>query len=341
MLTLGVSTATSAAIVGSSATSSPGAAIQAAEREGNATSKRVREPSLVGKLIPAPREASFLGGGRQGTLVQQQQQEAVRVMRIKIFILRTSSSNTVPLASPRTAGMAEPGETELEACMGKVGQAAAAKLQEVVDTAAMHRRRDELWQKLTTKLPLFQPTVLQPTAEYSGIVSEAEVQQLMHMAWWLPIEKVDPSLKAFFGMGISWAQLFRYLGDVYRERARALVTPQSRHLFLMSTSPDLLIHFVMPSTWVASTPLMSSPWAKVASPSLASASSNLPGDITAAETSADTTGGTGQPRLYVCRRLTEAEEDKQEEADLTTLVNTLCTFLTHLLVNSSPPNAKG
>jgi hypothetical protein len=60
-----------------------------------------------------------------------------------------------------------------------------------------------------------------------------------------------------------------------------------------------------------------------------------------ADDAADASGGTGQPRLYICRRLNESagvvEEDRQEEADLTALVNTLCTFLTRLLM--LPPSS--
>jgi hypothetical protein len=80
-------------------------------------------------------------------------------MRIKMFILRTTPSHTVPLASPRAPSAV--GELDLDidiaGAMGEVGEAAARRLREVVDTAAMHRRRDDLWYKLR-KLPPYSGT---------------------------------------------------------------------------------------------------------------------------------------------------------------------------------------
>ncbi len=172
MSALGISTVTSATTTASSVTSTPGAA-----NTGGASFvpqpsllsglPSGREGSLVGKLLPGGREGSFLGGGggtssRQPTLVQQEGVSAAaatytpRVMRIKMFILRTTPSHTVPLASPRAPSAV--GELDLDidiaGAMGEVGEAAARRLREVVDTAAMHRRRDDLWLKLG-KLPSY------------------------------------------------------------------------------------------------------------------------------------------------------------------------------------------
>jgi hypothetical protein len=175
MSALGISTATSATTTASSVTSTPGAA-----NTGGASFvpqpsllsglPSGREGSLVGKLLPGGREGSFLGGGtssRQPTLVQQQEGVSAaatytpRVMRIKMFILRTTPSHTVPLASPRAPSAV--GELDLDidiaGAMGEVGEAAARRLREVVDTAAMHRRRDDLWLKLS-KLPSYPGAVL-------------------------------------------------------------------------------------------------------------------------------------------------------------------------------------
>lgn len=182
-------------------------------------------------------------------------------------------------------------------------------------------------------------------------MSEAEVCLLMQMARWRAIDDADPSLALVYGMGLPWHQVLKYLGEVYRERAHVLLTPQCRHLFLMSAaSPDLLIHLALPGapTLPSSPPSSPPPQPAVFNmPWLSSASSpsvpSSPSSMMAPSLSADV--GEGQPRLYICRRLTEsvgtdAEEDRQEEADLTALVNTLCTFLTRLLALPSP-NAKG
>ena len=70
-------------------------------------------------------------------------------------------------------------------------------------------------------------------------MSEAEVCLLMQMARWRAIDDADPSLALVYGMGLPWHQVLKYLGEVYRERAHLLITPQCRHLFLMSAaSPD-------------------------------------------------------------------------------------------------------
>lgn len=150
-----------------------------------------RESSLVGKLLPGSREGSILGGGNSGSSRQNtfigrpaDQQPSERqqpppppqesgsvpalpkVMRIKMFILRTSSSHTIPLASPRAPSAV--GELDLDSdiagAMGEVGEAAARRLREIIDAAAMHRRRDDLWHKLN-QLPAYSGTLPSPQPE--------------------------------------------------------------------------------------------------------------------------------------------------------------------------------
>jgi hypothetical protein len=184
-------------------------------------------------------------------------------------------------------------------------------------------------------------------------MTETEVCLLMQMARWRAVDDADPSLSIMYSMGLPWAQVLKYLGEVYRERAHVLLTAQCRHLFLMSaSSPDLLIHLVLPGVALLPTSPPSSPPPQQAvfnMPWLSSTSSapSSPSLTTmaaasgSADDAADASGGTGQPRLYICRRLNESagvvEEDRQEEADLTALVNTLCTFLTRLLM--LPPSS--
>lgn len=165
--------------------------------------------------------------------------------------------------------------------------------------------------------------------EVSSFITEPEVCLLMQLACWRALEDVDPSLATFFSMSIPWQHLFRYLGDVYRERAHVVLTSHSRHLFLMSSSPDLMIHFVLPA------PIRSN-----ASPPSSPGLQGHTSGNSSASTEADATGGAG-PRLFVCRRLKECSlhDQRQEEEDLTILVNTLCTFLTRLLL-ATPPTSK-
>lgn len=175
---LGISTATSGATTAQSVTSTPGAAIGASYIPSSNLMSSIaggREGSIVSKLLPGAREASVLSGGsgRQLSMALREQQErerqppatepassqTPRVMRIKMFILRTSSSHTVPLASPRAPTPV--GELDIDSdirgAMGELGEAAAKRLREVVVSAAMHRRRDDIWFKLT-KLPQFSTT---------------------------------------------------------------------------------------------------------------------------------------------------------------------------------------
>lgn len=166
-------------------------------------------------------------------------------------------------------------------------------------------------------------------------MTEAEVCLLMSMARWRAIEEIDPTLASLYTLAIPWMHLFKYLSEVYRERAHALITTTCRHLFLMSAaSPDLLIHLVLPNGPTSQLMTSSPP-----SPATTALIGEEPIQGTDVDYAAgdvrlpDATGGTGQPRLYLCRRQAEPGLDQvQEEEDMVTLVNTLCVFLTRTLV---------
>ncbi len=66
---------------------------------------------------------------------------------------------------------------------------------------------DELWSKLLN-LPV--------GAEPSSLVSDKELNLLMRLAYWRPIEELDPSLVSLYSMYLPWSALAKQLSDPHR-----------------------------------------------------------------------------------------------------------------------------